>query len=134
MSPKVHPLKHEGALGALPSAPAFMDAHVDVSVPLSCGIDEKLAKQQRKLELWEQELQRRESALVLRRSWTEDKKNWPRGCPLVHHDIATVIPIHQQPRIRSAYHMWKTAVAGFLLNWLIITILFRSALATPLWG
>lgn len=117
-APKVQPL---APMEPLPSAPV-MDAYVEVTQPSSYLSWECFAKQQRRLEAWDRDLQRRERALLLLHSGIEDSKNWPILYPLIYHDIDAMIPVHLQPLIQKAYWMWILAAFAFSFNWLLITV------------
>ncbi|RVX08615.1 Secretory carrier-associated membrane protein 1 [Vitis vinifera] len=86
-------------LSPLPPEPAgYRGATVDI--PLDGAKDTKakereLQAKEAELKKREQELKRREDA-VARAGIVIEEKNWPPFFPLIHHDIANEIPIHQQ--------------------------------------
>lgn len=52
------------------------------------------------------------------------KKNWPRCCPILHHDIAGEIPENSRFNVRVAYILFFVTVVALWWNWFTILVLW----------
>ncbi|KAJ9686642.1 hypothetical protein PVL29_015490 [Vitis rotundifolia] len=110
-------------LSPLPPEPAgYRGATVDI--PLDGAKDTKakereLQAKEAELRKREQELKRREDA-VARAGIVIEEKNWPPFFPLIHHDIANEIPIHQQKLQYVAFTTYLGLV--LCLTWNIVAV------------
>ncbi|KAI5660789.1 hypothetical protein M9H77_20112 [Catharanthus roseus] len=111
-------------LSPLPHEPADYDRGATVDIPLDNSADLKkrekeLQAKEAELKKREQELKRREDAIA-RAGVVIEEKNWPPFFPIIHHDIATEIPIHLQ---RIQYVAFTTLLGLFLcLLWNIVAV------------
>jgi hypothetical protein len=70
--------------------------------------DAALARRERELNQREQELRRMETEMR-NRGGGASNKNWPKFCPIVHHDIAGEVPAQMQGMVRCGY--WSFLVS-----------------------
>lgn len=112
-------------LSPLPHEPADYDRGATVDIPLDGGKD--LKKREKELQAKEAELKKREQELkrkedaIARAGIVIEEKNWPPFFPLIHHDIATEIPIHLQ---RIQYVAFTTLLGPTI--WFLSIIYFIS--------
>ena len=52
------------------------------------------------------------------------RHNWPRCCPLVYHDISGDIPVESQRLVKLGYVAWSLAAAGYMYNFLVLSIAY----------
>jgi hypothetical protein len=108
----------------------------------SNGVGGKSGNKERDLDKREAELNRREAELKrleteLRNSGvTLKRKNWPKFCSIVHHDINADIPENLRWTIRSAYYAYVGLVCCLVWNfigccgaWIV-----KGSIAAFLWG
>ncbi|XP_010657282.1 secretory carrier-associated membrane protein 1 isoform X2 [Vitis vinifera] len=81
--------------------------------------ERELQAKEAELKKREQELKRREDA-VARAGIVIEEKNWPPFFPLIHHDIANEIPIHQQKLQYVAFTTYLGLV--LCLTWNIVAV------------
>lgn len=101
------------------------------------------SKREKDLDRREAELNRREAEL--KRLETElrsgqgssSKKNWPKFCPCVHHDINAEVPAEMQPTVKGAYYAYLGLI--WCLFWNLMgcvgaLVVNGGKLSTFLWG
>lgn len=98
-------------------APADMAAPVPAAASLGKADDRKSVRQadlnKREAELNKREAELRRLELELRNNpGGKSTKNWPRFCPVLHHDIAGEVPAASQVPVRRAY--WAYLVRRLL--------------------
>uniref|UniRef100_A0A0D9X4N8 Secretory carrier-associated membrane protein n=1 Tax=Leersia perrieri TaxID=77586 RepID=A0A0D9X4N8_9ORYZ len=133
------------AMASASAAPApgkkksWMPAGMGGSGKFSATIDiplEDPRKKEKELLAWEEDLRRRERDIKQRESAmdragvTVEVKNWPPFFPIIHHDIATEIPVHAQKLQYMAFASWLDIVL-FLLA--IIYAISGCPLSYILW-
>ncbi|KAF2918214.1 secretory carrier-associated membrane protein 4 [Oryza sativa Japonica Group] len=142
MSPNPNPLDEENvnptASGAA-MAPgpekkkSWMPAGLGGSGKLGATIDiplEDPRKKEKELLAWEEDLRRRELDIKQRENAmdragvTVEVKNWPPFYPIIHHDIASEIPIHAQKLQYMAFGSWLGLIA--CLVWNVVAVLIES--------
>uniref|UniRef100_A0A2P2KUN4 Secretory carrier-associated membrane protein n=1 Tax=Rhizophora mucronata TaxID=61149 RepID=A0A2P2KUN4_RHIMU len=100
-------------LGSQSAGFGYNDATVDI--PLDTMNDSK--KKERELAAREIELKRKEQEIKMREDAVAkagvpgDDRNWPPFFPIIHHDIASEIPIHAQRLQYLAFASWLGTVA-----------------------
>lgn len=114
------------------------------AAPSTVAVDSSdVRKMQERLEQKERELARKESELQkleieLRNSpAAKSVKNWPKFCPIAHHDIAGEIPAHLQVMVKFAYWSFLGLVLCLLLNWIGCLVAMTAGgrgWTTFLWG
>lgn len=90
----------------------------------------------REAELNRREAELRRLELELRSNPGSKRKNWPRYCPCIHHDIAGEIPAAVQPVVRSGYYAFLGLIICLFWN-LVCTagyLIANGSIATFLWG
>lgn len=87
--------------------------HRDQIPPLHFVQDKKAADlSRREAELNRKEAELRKLELELRNNpSTKSVKNWPKFCPVVHHDIAGEIPAQNQGFVRFSYYCFVVSAA-----------------------
>ncbi|KAL6538249.1 Secretory carrier-associated membrane protein 3 [Orobanche gracilis] len=116
-------------LSPLPHEPADYDRGDTVDIPLDSGKD--LKKKEKELLAKEAELKKREEELkrkedvIARSGIVIEEKNWPPFFPIIHHDIATEIPIHLQ-RLHSL-------VGCLLWNVIAVTVAWIKGEGPTIW-
>ncbi|KAG9157827.1 hypothetical protein Leryth_000016 [Lithospermum erythrorhizon] len=113
-------------LSPLPPEPAdFYNPTASVDISLDSAAD--LRKKEKELQAKEADLRKREQEEVRRKEEAASRagivlepKNWPPFFPIIHHDIATEIPIHLQ---KLQYVAFTTLLGLFgCLLWNIIAV------------
>eukprot|EP00803_Ostreobium_quekettii_P001861 evm.model.scf_2374.1 EVM.evm.TU.scf_2374.1 scf_2374:1142-2284(+) len=61
--------------------------------------------------------------LVLAAPASGKKKNWPVCQPVTYHNIDVEIPEGLRSVVRTAYATWCITAAGFVTNWLTVTVM-----------
>lgn len=101
------------------------------------------SKREKELDRREAELNRKEAELKrleteLRQSGgnTSNRKNWPKFCPVVHHDIAGEVPEEMQSTVRCANFAYIGLV--FCLFWNLMgtvgALIIGESISNFLWG
>ncbi|EEE68088.1 hypothetical protein OsJ_26134 [Oryza sativa Japonica Group] len=118
---------------------SWMPAGLGGSGKLGATIDiplEDPRKKEKELLAWEEDLRRRELDIKQRENAmdragvTVEVKNWPPFYPIIHHDIASEIPIHAQKLQYMAFGSWLDVV---LFLFAIIYAIFGCPLSYILW-
>lgn len=79
-----------------------------------------MARREAELNKREAEVRRMEMELA-NSPGAKNNKNWPRFCPVAHHDIAGEIPADKQSMIRSAYWSYLGMVWCMFFNFVAVT-------------
>lgn len=63
-------------------------------------------------------------------------KNWPKFCPVIHHDIAGEIPASMQGTVRSVYWAFVGLIVCLFINFIGTTayLIAEGDIAPFLWG
>ncbi|XP_074570535.1 secretory carrier-associated membrane protein 3-like [Curcuma longa] len=114
-------------LSPLPSKPAgfYDDYGATIGIPLDTLND--LKKKEKELKIKEEQLNKREKELkrreeaAARAGIVVEEKNWPPFFPIIHHDIASEIPIHVQRLQYVAFASLLGLVACLFWNFIAVT-------------
>ncbi|KAI3718169.1 hypothetical protein L6452_19024 [Arctium lappa] len=121
----------------LPPEPADYDGGSKVDVPLNSAND--LRAKEKELEAMEAELNRREEELnrkedaIARAGIIQEEKNWPPFFPLIHHDIAKEIPLHQQRTQYVAFTTLLGIVVCLIWNLVAVTVVWIKGVDPEIW-
>ncbi|PWZ28510.1 Secretory carrier-associated membrane protein 6 [Zea mays] len=127
------PNKAAATTASVPSRKSWLPAGFGGSGKHGATIDIPLGdpkKKERELLSWEQELKRREQDIkrredaMNRAGVTLEVRNWPQFYPIIHHDIASEIPIHAQKLQYTAFASWLGLIA--CLVWNLFAVLVES--------
>ncbi|XP_042390714.1 secretory carrier-associated membrane protein 2-like [Zingiber officinale] len=126
-NPSSIPPASNSRLSPLPSEPAgfYNDYGTTVDIPLDTSNDMK--KKEKELKIKEEQLNKREKELKRREEAAAragimiEEKNWPPFFPIIHHDIASEIPIHVQRLQYVAFASLLGLVACLLWNFIAVT-------------
>ncbi|GFQ06429.1 secretory carrier-associated membrane protein 1 [Phtheirospermum japonicum] len=124
-------------LSPLPHEPADYDRGATVDIPLDSAQDLKkkekeLQAKEAELKKREQELKRREDAIA-RAGIVIEEKNWPPFFPIIHHDIATEIPIHLQRLQYVAFTTLLGLIGCLLWNVAAVTVAWIKGEGPTIW-
>ncbi|KAJ6829325.1 secretory carrier-associated membrane protein 2-like [Iris pallida] len=120
------PVASNSRLSPLPHEPAdfYNDRGATIDIPLDSSKD--LKKKEKELQAKEAELNKREKEIKRREEAAQragiviEEKNWPPFFPIIHHDIASEIPIHLQ---RLQYFAFASLLGLFIcLFWNVIAV------------
>ncbi|CAO2200579.1 unnamed protein product [Urochloa humidicola] len=118
---------------SVPSRKSWLPAGLGGSGKHGATIDiplEDPKKKERELLSWEKDLKRREQDIkrredaMNRAGVTVEVRNWPEFYPIIHHDIASEIPIHAQKLQYTAFASWLGLIA--CLTWNFFAVLAES--------
>ncbi|XP_074569768.1 secretory carrier-associated membrane protein 4-like [Curcuma longa] len=137
MNPTAPPLSSR--LSPLPPEPAdfYNDFGTTVDIPLDTSSDlnkkeKDLRAKEAELNKREKELKRREEAAA-RASIVIEEKNWPSFFPIIHHDIASEIPIHVQRLQYVAFASLLGLVACLFWNFVAVTAAWIAGEGVRIW-
>ncbi|KAK9064397.1 hypothetical protein SSX86_015779 [Deinandra increscens subsp. villosa] len=94
--------------------------------------EKELQAKEAELKRREEELKRKEDAMAQARIGVEEK-NWPPFYPVIHHDIATEIPIHLQKIQYVAFGSWLGLMVCLVWNFIAVTIAWLQGQGTSIW-
>ncbi|KAL8228834.1 hypothetical protein R6Q57_013734 [Mikania cordata] len=94
--------------------------------------EKELQAREAELKRREEELKRREEAIAQVKLVIEDK-NWPPFYPVIHHDIATEIPIHLQKIQYVAFGSWLGLMICLAWNFVAVTAAWLQGQGTSIW-
>ncbi|WCJ26966.1 Secretory carrier-associated membrane protein [Euphorbia peplus] len=126
-------------LSPLPPEPVDFgyDRGSTVDIPIDSSTD--LKKKERELQAKEAELKRREQDVrrredaAARAGIVLEEKNWPPFFPIIHHDIATEIPIHLQRIQYVAFTTFLGLVLCLLWNIIAVTTAWIKGEGVKIW-
>ncbi|XP_074562519.1 secretory carrier-associated membrane protein 2-like isoform X2 [Curcuma longa] len=137
MNPTAPPLSSR--LSPLPPEPAdfYNDFGTTVDIPLDTSSDlnkkeKDLRAKEAELNKREKELKRREEAAA-RAGIVIEEKNWPSFFPIIHHDIASEIPIHVQRLQYVAFASLLGLVACLFWNFVAVTAAWIAGEGVRIW-
>ncbi|KAG6482277.1 hypothetical protein ZIOFF_058908 [Zingiber officinale] len=137
MNPTAPPVSSR--LSPLPPEPVdfYNDFGTTVDIPLDTSSDLKnkekaLRAKEAELHKREKELKRREEAAA-RAGIVIEEKNWPSFFPIIHHDIASEIPIHVQRLQYVAFASLLGIVACLFWNFVAVTAAWIAGEGVKLW-
>ncbi|XP_042420317.1 secretory carrier-associated membrane protein 2-like isoform X1 [Zingiber officinale] len=137
MNPTAPPVSSR--LSPLPPEPVdfYNDFGTTVDIPLDTSSDLKnkekaLRAKEAELNKREKELKRREEAAA-RAGIVIEEKNWPSFFPIIHHDIASEIPIHVQRLQYVAFASLLGIVACLFWNFVAVTAAWIAGEGVKLW-
>ncbi|WOL04867.1 hypothetical protein Cni_G13589 [Canna indica] len=126
-------------LSPLPPEPAdfYNDRSATVDIPLDSEKDLKrrekeLQAKEAELNKREKELKRREEAAT-RAGIVIEEKNWPPFFPLIHHDIASEIPVHLQRLQYFAFASLLGLTACLFWNIIAVTAAWIKGEGVKIW-
>lgn len=108
-----------------------------VDIPLDASTD--LKKKEKELQSREADLKRREQEVrrkeeaAARAGIVLEEKNWPPFFPIIHHDIATEIPVHLQKLQRAAFTTLLGIVLCLLWNVIAVTAAWIKGEGVKIW-
>ncbi|XP_044512454.1 secretory carrier-associated membrane protein 3-like isoform X2 [Mangifera indica] len=126
-------------LAPLPPEPAGFnyDRDAPIDIPLDSAIDLKkkakeLQAKEAELKRREEEVRRKEEALA-RAGIALEVKNWPPFFPIIHHDIASEIPIHLQRLQYLAFATFLGLVLCLFWNIIAVTTAWIKGEGAKIW-
>ncbi|XP_042428711.1 secretory carrier-associated membrane protein 2-like [Zingiber officinale] len=136
--PSIPPVSNS-RLSPLPSKPAgfYNDYGATIDIPLDSlnalkKKEKELKIKAEQLNKRETELKRREEAAV-RAGIVIEEKNWPPFFPIIHHDIASEIPIHVQRLQYVAFASLLGLVACLFWNFIAVTAAWIGGEGVKIW-
>ncbi|KAM0054874.1 hypothetical protein Hdeb2414_s0006g00199681 [Helianthus debilis subsp. tardiflorus] len=94
--------------------------------------EKELQAKEAELKKREEDIKKREEAIAQAKVGIEDK-NWPPFYPVIHHDIATEIPIHLQKIQYVAFGSWLGLIACLVWNFIAVTAAWCQGQGTSIW-
>ncbi|KAI5412872.1 Secretory carrier-associated membrane protein 1, variant 3 [Lathyrus oleraceus] len=94
--------------------------------------EKELQAREAELKRREQELKRKEDAIA-RAGIVIEEKNWPPFFPLIHHDIASEIPIHLQTIQYFAFATWLGLILCLTFNVAAVTVAWLKGEGLSIW-
>ncbi|KAL5715333.1 Secretory carrier-associated membrane protein 5 [Ranunculus cassubicifolius] len=133
------PAASNSRLSPLPPEPAGFnyDRGATIDIPLDSAKD--LRKKEKDLQAKEAELRKREQEVrrkeeaASRAGIVLEPKNWPPFFPIIHHDIATEIPIHLQRMQYLAFSTFLGLVGCLLWNIVAVTTAWIKGEGVKIW-
>ncbi|KAF3443859.1 hypothetical protein FNV43_RR13549 [Rhamnella rubrinervis] len=122
-------------LSPLPPEPHDRGATIDIPLDNARDVkakEKELKAKEAELRKREQELKRREDA-IQRAGIIIEEKNWPPFFPLIHHDIATEIPIHLQRIQYVAFTTYLGLALCLLWNVVAVTTAWIKGEGPTIW-
>ncbi|KAL5082162.1 hypothetical protein RYX36_010583 [Vicia faba] len=122
-------------LTPLPHEPHDRGATVDIPLDMPKELkarEKELQAREAELKRREQELKRKEDAIA-RAGIVIEEKNWPPFFPLIHHDIASEIPIHLQTIQYFAFATWLGLILCLTFNIAAVTVAWLKGEGLSIW-
>ncbi|XP_071704584.1 secretory carrier-associated membrane protein 1-like [Rutidosis leptorrhynchoides] len=138
---RVNPFASSGSSSTLSPLPQerveYERGGTTISVPSDNTMDLKakekeLQAKEADLKRREEELQKREEAIA-RSGVVVEVKNWPPFYPVIHHDIATEIPIHLQKIQYVAFGSWLGLILCLMWNFIAVTAAWFQGESASIW-
>ncbi|KAJ0254638.1 Secretory carrier-associated membrane protein 3 [Hirschfeldia incana] len=135
------PAASNSRLSPLPPEPVGFDYGRTVDIPLDNdrSASQNLTKKEKELQAKEADLRRREQEVkrkedaAARAGITIEVKNWPPFFPLIHHDIASEIPVHLQRLQYTAFATYLGLVLCLFWNIIAITTAWIKGEGVTIW-